>query len=190
VVARARHHLPVRQVASVASFFLSRIDVLVDELLETRARSGGPQAELARALRGRVAVAGAKAAYLAWKEIFEGERFLKLAALGARPQRLLWASTGTKNPEYSDVKYVEALIGPDTVNTMPPETLSAYRDHGKPALRLQEDAAEAQRVLKQLAEAGVDLDAVTQRLEDEGVEKFIKPFDHLLKSIEEQRAAV
>ena len=142
----------------------------------------------AKGLQGRVAIASAKAAYLAWKEIFEGERFQRLEGKGARPQRLLWASTGTKNPAYSDVKYVEALIGPDTVNTVPPETLRAYRDHGDPKVRLHDGAVEARRALKQLVEVGIDLDQVTQRLEDEGVEKFMQPFDHLLKTIEDRRA--
>ena len=189
IEARLARNEPVQHVASVASFFLSRIDVLVDDMLEARARDGGPQAGIAKALRGQVAIASAKAAYLIWKELFEGERFRKLAAHGARPQRLLWASTGTKNPAYSDVKYVEDLVGPDTVNTMPPETLRAYRDHGEPRVRLQEGAVEARRVLEQLAPAGIDLDQVTQRLEDEGVEKFIKPFDHLLETIEQVKTS-
>lgn len=186
---RAEHNRPLRHVASVASFFLSRIDTLVDEQLEAQVRGGGPRAELAKALRGRVAIASAKAAYLAWRELFESDRFRRLEGQGARPQRLLWASTSTKNPAYSDVKYVEALIGPGTVNTLPPETLKAYRDHGEPALRLQDGAVEAPGVLDQLAAAGIDLSQVARRLEAEGVEKFVKPFDHLIKTIEEQGAA-
>jgi transaldolase len=139
-------------------------------------------------LRGEAAIASAKVAYGIWKEIYAGRRFQRLAAMGALPQRLLWASTSTKDPAYSDVKYVEALIGPDTVNTVPLETLNAYRDHGKPALRLEEGIDEARLCLARLAEAGIDLAAVTQKLEDEGVEKFVKPFDKLLETLEKKRS--
>ena len=110
-------------------------------------------------------------------------RFKKLADKGARPQRLLWASTGTRNPDYSDVKYVESLIGPDTVNTVPVETLDAYRDHGEPKPRLEQDVEQAGRVLERLPEFGIDIDKVAQRLEDEGVEKFNKPFDKLMETL-------
>jgi transaldolase len=122
-------------------------------------------------------------AYQIYKEIFAGARFRKLAAQGARVQRLLWASTSTKNPEYSDVRYVEALIGPDTVNTAPPETLDAYRDHGEPQARLEQDVEEARWVLSRLPELGIDIDQVTQQLEDEGVDKFNKPFDKLMETL-------
>jgi transaldolase len=182
--------LPLQRTASVASFFLSRIDVLVDPLLDDRIRAGGPLAELAAVLRGEAAIASAKLAYQMYREIFSGERFRKLAQWGARSQRVLWASTSTKSPAYSDVKYVEALIGPETVNTMPLETVTAYRDHGDPALRLEEEVEKARRVLAQLADAGIDLAAVTQQLEDEGVEKFIKPFDKLLQRLQEKRAGI
>jgi transaldolase/glucose-6-phosphate isomerase len=186
---RARERKPLDRIASVASFFLSRIDVLVDPLLEEKMRAGGPDAETAARLHGQVAIASAKAAYQVYEEIFGDERFGKLADQGARTQRLLWASTSTKNPEYSDVKYVEALIGPATVNTVPMETLNAYRDHGNPAPGLKEGTEEAREVLDLLAKVEIDIDAVTQQLEEEGVEKFNKPFDHLLETLQEQREA-
>jgi len=177
-------------VASVASFFLSRIDVLLDPRLEQLAAAAGPHASTARDLIGQVAVASAQAAYTIYQEIFASARFQKLAAQGARPQRLLWASTSTKNPAYPDLKYVEPLIGPDTVNTLPPETLAAYRDHGDPAPRLTQGLDRAARVLAALPELGLDLDQATQQLEDEGVEKFNQPFDSLLATLEAKRRAV
>jgi len=185
--ARAAQGLPLNPVASVASFFLSRIDVLLDPRLGKLAAAGGPQA---RDLIGEAAIASAKVAYTIYQEIFGGERFKKLAALGARPQRLLWASTSTKNPAYSDVKYVEPLIGPHTVNTLPPETLVAYRDHGDPAVRLMEGVDRAAARLRRLAELGIDLDQATQQLEDEGVEKFNQPFDSLMATLAEKRREV
>lgn len=175
---------PVAGVASVASFFLSRIDVLVDPLLEEKMAGKGPQAEQAKSLRGQVAIASAKVAYKIYQETFGSKRFQALAAQGAKPQRLLWASTSTKNPAYSDVKYVEALIGPDTINTIPLETFNAYKDHGNPAPRLQEGIPEAEAKLRILADLGIDLAQVTQQLEDEGVEKFVKPFDQLMATLE------
>jgi len=174
---------PVKQVASVASFFVSRIDALVDPLLEKLIAQGGKEAELAKKVRGQVAIASAKMAYQIHKKIFGSDRFRKLAAKGARVQRLLWASTGTKNPGYSDVKYIEALIGSDTVNTAPMETLDAYRDHGEPKLRLEKDVKEARWVLERLPELGISIDNVTRQLEDEGVEKFNKPFDKLMETL-------
>jgi transaldolase len=176
-------------VASVASFFLSRIDVLVDPLLENMRQAGSPHAELAATLQGQVAIASAKVAYQIYREIFAGARFRQLAARGARPQRLLWASTSTKNPAYSDVHYVEPLIGPETINTMTPETLNAYRDHGNPAPCLTEGIAAARRVLQRLPEVGLDLEALTQQLEDEGVQKFIKPFNLLMRTLQAKQAA-
>ena len=173
----------VRNVASVASFFLSRIDTLVDPLLAKLIARGGPAADLAKETLGQVAIASAKMAYQIYKEIFGSERFLGLAARGARSQRVLWASTGTKNPDYSDVKYIEAIIGPDTVNTIPVKTLNAFRDHGEPQARLEQDIKEARRVLDRLPQLGINIDAVTQQLEDEGVEKFNKPFDQLLATL-------
>jgi len=177
----------IDRTASVASFFLSRIDVLLDPQLERLMAEGGPKGEVAEALHGRVAIASAKVAYQIWKRIFRGERFERLAAKGARPQRLLWASTSTKNPAYSDVMYVEALIGPDTVTTLPLETLHAYRDHGVPSLRIEEQAGEARRTLARLTEAGVNLRMVTDQLEREGIEKFSTSMNHLLATLEERR---
>lgn len=175
---------PVKHVASVASFFVSRIDALVDPLLDKVITQGGKEADLAKKVQGHVAIASAKMAYQIYKEIFGSGRFKKLAAGGARVQRLLWASTSTKNPAYSDVKYVDALIGPDTVNTVPPETFDAYRDHGEPKSRLEQDIDEARRVLERLVELGISLDKMTQELEDEGVDKFNKPFDKLMATLE------
>jgi transaldolase len=181
---------PVKQVASVASFFVSRIDALVDPLLDKRIAQGGKGVDLAKKARGQVAIASAKLAYQIYKEIFASERFRKLAAHGARVQRLLWASTSTKNPDYSDVKYIEALIGPDTVNTAPPETLDAYRDHGAPQARLEQDLEEARRVLDRLPELGIRIDDVTRQLEDEGVAKFNTPFDKLMETLAQRSALV
>jgi transaldolase len=186
--ARAQRGAPLKHVASVASFFLSRIDVLVDPMLAQRMQDGGPTADVAAKLQGQVAVASAKVAYQIYKEIFAGQDFRRLADRGARSQRVLWASTSTKNPAYPDVKYVEALIGPETVNTIPQETLDAYRDHGRPAPRLEEGRSEAQWVLRTLPEMGIDIDRVTQQLEAEGIEKFNKPYDYLMQVLEEKRA--
>ncbi len=187
---RAARGQPLGHVASVASFFLSRIDVLLDPVLERIAQEGGGKGETARRLIGEVAIASAKVAYQIYKEIYRGERFQRLAQQGARTQRLLWASTSTKNPAYSDVKYIEPLIGPDTINTMPLETLNAYRDHGNPAPRLEENVEHAYQVLEQLAQVGVDLDQATQQLEEEGVHKFVVPYESLMAALEAKRAAV
>jgi transaldolase len=177
----------IGSVASVASFFLSRIDVLVDPLLERRMKEGSGQAAAAKDLRGKVAVASAKIAYRMYREIFKDGSFGDLAGRGAQPQRVLWASTSTKNPEYSDVKYVEPLIGPETVNTLPLKTIDAYRDHGNPAPRLEGDVEESRKDLAKLADLGMDIDQLTQQLEDEGVEKFNRPYDKLMKGIEKKR---
>jgi transaldolase len=187
LTARAQQGEPLEHVASVASFFLSRIDVLVDPMLEERIQDGGPAADTAAKLRGQVAVASAKQAYQIYKEIFAGEDFRRLADKGAHTQRVLWASTSTKNPDYPDVKYVEALIGPETVNTLPQETLDAYRDHGRPAPRLEEDLSEAEWVLRTLPELGIDIDRVTGQLVQEGIEKFNKPYDSLIQTLEGKR---
>jgi len=176
---RSAKGLPIENIASVASFFLSRIDVLIDPLLEKI----GTDESLG--LRGQTAIACAKIAYQMYKEIFSSERFRALH--GAQTQRLLWASTSTKNPEYPDLKYVEALIGPDTINTLPMETLDAYRDHGNPAPRLEEDLEQAHSTLKRLAELGIDLDKVTQQLEDEGIANFNKSYDSLISNLRKKR---
>jgi len=183
IEARVAQGKSVESIGSVASFFVSRIDALVDPLLEKVIAMGGNEADLAKKVHGQVAIASAKMAYQVYKEIFEGERFSKLASHGALVQRLLWASTSTKNPEYSDVKYVEALIGPRTVNTAPLETLDAYRDHGEPEARLEQNVGEARLVFDRLPELGISLDNVAQKLEDEGVEKFNQPFDKLMATL-------
>jgi transaldolase len=187
LTARAQQGEPLEHVASVASFFLSRIDVLVDPMLEERIQDGGPAADTAAKLRGQVAVASAKQAYQIYKEIFMSADFRRLADKGALTQRVLWASTSTKNPDYPDVKYVEALIGPETVNTLPQETLDAYRDHGRPAPRLEEDLSKAEWVLRTLPELGIDIDRVTGQLVHEGIEKFNKPYDSLIQTLEGKR---
>jgi transaldolase/glucose-6-phosphate isomerase len=180
---------PIDRVRSVASFFLSRIDVLVDPQLAALAEAGGREAGLARSLHGEVAIACARLAYRIYKDVFGGKRFTSLAARGARPQRVLWASTSTKNPDYSDVKYVEPLIGPETVNTMPLKTIDAFRDHGRPAARLEDDVEKAEAVLARLPEVGLDIDEVSRELEKEGVEKFNRPYDTLLATLTERSLA-
>jgi len=180
---RAARGLPLENIASVASFFVSRIDTLLDAMLDHH------PCEEARALKGQLAIASAKAAYAVYREIFHGERFRALQAQGARPQRLLWASTSTKNPAYSDVKYIEALIGPETVSTIPLKTLNAYRDHGRPAERLTRGIPEAQATLAKLADLQIDLAAAMQQLENEGVKKFVQAFEQLMSVLETARAA-
>ena len=182
----------ISRIASVASFFVSRIDTAVDKLLDEKiARANDPD-EKARlnALKGKIAVANAKLAYQRYLRLFAGERWRALKANGARPQRLLWASTGTKNKAYSDVLYVEELIGPDTVNTMPVATLEAFRDHGRPRDSLTEDAAQAQRMLGELGRTGISLDAVTDRLVDDGVRLFADAADKLLAAVAKKRIEV
>ncbi|MGE0822156.1 MAG: transaldolase [Candidatus Binatia bacterium] len=173
----------VREVASVASFFLSRIDVLVDQLLHHRLlpqnrKGNGPYPE---ALVGRVAIANAKLAYDRFRQLFCGERWQALTSNGARVQRPLWASTSTKNPRYSDVRYIEPLIGPSTVTTMPEETMSAFADHGEvKANTVMEEVGEARQVFRDLGTLGVDFGCVTWQLENEGVQKFLEPYDALM----------
>jgi len=179
IEARLAEGKSVKRVASVASFFVSRIDSLVDSQLESILTQGSKETDLAKEVRGQVAIASAKLAYQIYKEIFGTTRFKDLA--GARTQRLLWASTGTKNPDYSDLKYVESLIGPNTINTIPVETLDAFRDHGVAKTCLENNIAEASQALNRLTELGISLDKVTQQLEDEGIEKFIMPFDKLME---------
>jgi transaldolase len=164
-----------RRVASVASFFVSRVDTEADRRLD---EVGAPDE-----LKGKLAVANAKLAYQRYKEIFSGERWDALAAEGATPQRCLWASTSTKNPAYRDVLYVEELIGPDTVNTMPEETIEAFQDHGEIAPTLEQDLDEAKQVFAEIERAGVDYADVTDTLEREGVDKFSDSFAELLEGI-------
>jgi transaldolase len=172
------------RVASVASFFVSRVDTEVDRRLEALAdQAGGSRAESALALRGKAAVAQAKLAYQLFQERFSGARWEALAARGAHPQRPLWASTSTKNPQYADLAYVNSLIGPDTVNTMPDATLDDFLDHGIVARTVDKTASQAEKVLDDLGEVGVDMADVSQRLEDEGVAAFAKSFDELLQRL-------
>jgi len=177
----------VESIVSVASFFLSRIDVLTDPLLEHVMAAGGAKAELAATFRGETAIASAKGAYALYRKIFDGDDFQRLADKGAHPQRLLWASTSTKNPAYSNVKYVESLIGPNTIITMPNETLEAYAKNGKPAARLSRKLTEARRVLEGLSLLGISLDDLTQQLEDDGVRKFANAYDLSIQQLEEKR---
>ncbi|RVU14782.1 bifunctional transaldolase/phosoglucose isomerase [Methylobacterium oryzihabitans] len=176
----------VGRVASVASFFISRIDAAVDKLLDQRIAQGGDRAAL-EGLKGKVAIANAKLAYQRYKRLFAGLRWDALAAKGAQKQRLLWASTGTKNKAYSDVLYVEELIGPDTVNTMPPATMDAFRDHGTVRASLEEDVGGAERVLADLARAGIDLDTVAETLVQEGVQLFVDAADKVLGAVAGKR---
>jgi len=174
-------------IASVASVFVSRIDTLVDKMLDQKISSGADKG--VAALRGKAGIANTKLIYQRFKDYFYGQRFKPLAQRGARVQRPLWGSTGTKNPAYSDVMYVDNLIGPDTVNTMPPATIDAFRDHGKPRLSIEEDIESARDVVRRLAGLGIDLNAVGDQLQDEGVELFAKSYQQLLDGIERRRAA-
>ncbi len=189
---RAAEGKNVDGIASVASFFVSRVDTAVDADLEYKARHAATPEERQRleSLRGRAAVANAKLAYQKYKEIFHGGRFAALKAAGAQVQRCLWASTGTKNPSYSDVLYVDNLIGPETVNTVPPATYTAIRDHGRVALTLEEGLDECRALIGELAEAGIDLKAVTEKLQRDGLEAFVGSFDTLSESIEAKRDAL
>jgi transaldolase/glucose-6-phosphate isomerase len=174
------------RIGSVASFFVSRIDSKGDKAIDDKLK-GGTDQSLAD-LSGKVAVANAKLAYQQYKRIFSGPRWEALAKRGARPQRLLWASTGTKNKAYSDVLYVDTLIGPDTVNTMPQETLEAFRDHGKPESTIEQNVPEAVRVLEALHRSGISLDAITDELVSEGVQLFADAADKLYGALSEKRA--
>jgi transaldolase len=175
--ARTARRLPINRIASVASFFVSRVDTMVDPMLT---RIGGR----ALVIQGSIAIANAARAYAAFQQLTADPRWTALGTQGARPQRPLWASTSTKDPRYPDVHYVEPLIAPDTVNTLPPETFAAYRDHGRPEVRIEAALAAADGRLADLAGVGVDLTEVTARLEAEGVTKFAASYDGLLKSIE------
>ena len=180
------------KVASVASIFVSRVDTAVDKLVETRLRQTNDDAEreALAAIRGKVAIANTKLVYQRYKHLFAGPRWEKLRATGAHTQRLLWASTGTKNPEYSDVLYVEELIGPDTINTMPPGTLNAFRDHGRLRASLEEDLDGARHVMATLDRLGISIEEVTAKVLDEGVQLFIDAADKLFGAVAQKRAAV
>ncbi|HTV46000.1 MAG TPA: bifunctional transaldolase/phosoglucose isomerase [Stellaceae bacterium] len=180
------------KVASVASFFVSRIDTLVDEALDRRIAATADAGEKARleALKGKVAIANAKLAYQHYKAVFAGERWQRLAQQGAQTQRLLWASTGTKNKAYSDVLYVDELIGADTVNTMPPATMDAFRDHGRPRASLEQDVDAARAVMAALPAAGVSIEAVTAKLVEDGVRQFADAADQLYAAVQKKRRAM
>jgi transaldolase len=179
---------PIDKIRSVASFFLSRIDVLVDQLLHHRLRESDDQYNVkVRSLLGKVAIANAKMAYQSFLRIFSGDEWEELVSHGAQVQRPLWASTSTKNPDYNDVMYVDTLIGKDTVNTMPDQTVKAFLDHGKIAYNtILQEIKEAEQTLVQLESLGIDLDSVTSRLVDEGIQKFIDPHDKLMELIQEK----
>src|SRR6476660_6910615 len=181
---RAEKVYNLEQIASVASIFVSRLDTKVDKMLDAFVT---PKAE---ALKGRIGIANAKMVYQHFKQYFQSERWNRLADKGARLQRVLYGSTGTKNPNYSDVMYVENLVGPDTVNTIPPKTLEAFMDHGSIALTLETGLDAAREQLNSLADLGINLSDVTQDLLDEGVENFIKPYDSLMKTITEKKASL
>lgn len=177
---RARRGQDLDHVASVASFFVSRVDTAVDKIL---ADIDDPAAS---ALLGKTAIANSKIVYQRFKELFHGEDFDELNAKGAAVQRLLWASTSTKNPDYPDTLYVDGLIGPETVNTMPPKTIDAFRDHGHLSQSLEEDVEEAQLILDNLVELGIDLDDVTEQLQEDGVKSFSHSFDQLIEALSQK----
>lgn len=172
------------RVASVASFFVSRVDTMVDEML---GQIGGPRAS---ALQGRTAIANSKVVYQRFKTLFGSDTFDKLEEHGARVQRLLWASTSTKNPSYPDTLYVDQLIGSDTVNTMPPKTIDAFRDHGQPKPTLERELAEARQVLDDVGGLGIDLDKVTEQLQRDGIRAFSDSYDQLLQTLESKLSAI
>ncbi len=189
---RASEGKPIDRIASVASFFVSRIDTLADKQIEEMLRSDGDAARNAKleALGGKVAIANAKLAYQSFKRIFGDSRFLALKAKGARVQRPLWASTSTKNPHYPDTLYVDSLIGSDTINTLPLETIMAYRDHGHPELTIEKDLDSARRTIETLPEVGLSLDAITDQVLVEGVQKFDDSLNQLLQVIASKRQAM
>jgi transaldolase / glucose-6-phosphate isomerase len=176
----------LRKEASVASFFISRIDTLVDSKINDRLKTttDPKQQSLLKSLQGKVAIANGKLTYQRYQRIFSGARWQALAAKGAYTQRVLWASTSTKNPAYRDVMYIEELIGPDTINTMPPATIEAFRDHGRVSQSLTEDVPGAQKVMDDLAKAGISMKEVTDKLTDDGVKLFAEAFEKLLGAVE------
>jgi len=176
----------LHKMASVASFFISRIDTLVDGKLNDRLKTATDAKEqaLLKSLLGKVAIANGKLTYQRYLSIFSGPRWNALAAKGAQTQRVLWASTSTKNPNYRDVLYAEELIGPDTVDTMPPSTVDAFRDHGQPRNSLTENVAGAQKTMDDLAKAGISMKEVTDKLTDDGVKLFADAFEKLLAAVE------
>jgi transaldolase len=183
----ARAGVDLSRIASVASFFISRIDSAVDAQLNAKANSDPASKARTDTLLGKAAIANGKQAYGLFKELFSGARFIELKKSAARPQRVLWASTGTKNPAYPDTLYVDQLIGPDTVNTVPPQTLDAFQDHGRPSASLEQGQAEANRVIDELKQLGIPLEPVCQKLLDEGVAAFTKSMTSLMDVIASRR---
>src|ERR1035437_1202999 len=181
---------PVEDIGSVASFFVSRVDSKVDKQLDDLVAGGKLAAEDAKRLKGKAAVANAKLAYEVYKEIFKSDRFKELEAKGAKVQRCLWASTSTKDPDYPDILYIEELVGPETVNTIPLGTLEAYADHGSPANRIEAGLDETRSLMSQLEEVGIDMQKVTDELIVEGVDSFSAAFDKLLDSIRTKAGGV
>ena len=190
---RAAERKDLSRIASVASFFVSRMDVLMDQILSHRILPGKSDDTvlLSRELTGKSAIANAKLAYQSFLRIFGSEDWKKLESLGARVQRPLWASTSTKNPKYSDVMYVEPLIGKNTVNTLPDETIEAFADHGKAKPdTVEENVKQAQFYISRIANMGIDLDCITSQLENEGIQKFIEPFDALMENLKDKRKSL
>jgi transaldolase len=189
---RAEENKPINNISSVASFFVSRIDSAVDKELERRVSQSTDQEEKRKlqSLLGRIAIANAKLAYQRYKKVFHGERFALLKQQGAQVQRPLWASTSTKNPVYPDVYYVEALIGPETIDTLPPATIAAFRDHGRARVTIEDNLDEDRALLARLAEVGISLDQVTAHVLADGVRLFAEPFEKLLKTIESRAAEI
>jgi transaldolase len=181
---RASRGLPLHAVSSVASFFVSRLDTLVDRMLDQKAGDGRLPPDELRGLRGKAAISNTRMAYQEFLTFRGSQRWLNLSARGARLQRPLWASTSTKDPSYPDTYYVDALIAPDSVNTMPPATLAAYRDHGQPAIRIGDDLEDARALPGRLAQVEISLEQVTDRLEREGIEAFQRSFQSLLSVVE------
>ena len=186
---RANQGQPINEIASVASFFVSRVDTLTDNLLETRLSSATSKAEKDKiaSLFGKAAVANAKIAYEKYRSIFSGKRFLALKAKGGHIQRILWGSTGTKNPKYSDIKYVEELIASDSINTLPEATIKAFKDHGQAKITITDGLKEAEQLFAELKSIGIDIREVTDQLEKEGVQLFSDSFFALLKEIAKKR---
>lgn len=185
--ARAASGEPVDHVASIASFFVSRVDAMVDRMLEAIVRREGPEAGLAASLIGKAAIANSKLVYERFRQIFEGQRFAALKVRGAQLQRVLWASTSTKNPNYPDTLYVDTLIGPHTVNTVPPHTYAAIQDHTIVRRTVDQDLDSAREVVSGLARLGIDLNEVGERLSDEGVDKFTKSYEQVMDAIVAKR---
>ncbi len=189
---RASQGQPINEITSVASFFVSRVDTLADKLLEARLSSASSKAERDRisSFFGKAAVANAKIAYKKYERIFSGERFKALKGKGGRIQRILWGSTGTKNAKYSDIKYVEELIAPESVNTMPEATMRAFKDHGQAKITVRDHLEEAEKLLPELKSIGIDIRDVTDQLEKEGVQLFSDSFFALLKEIAKKRDSI